>query len=211
MSTGLAGPIREGTMSSSQNVQELPEDQSKIADSLLRNLLIVLSLAFAAEVLLRIFPSFLTGADVAERRWLEWLLVSLVGVSSYLVWNVAIWYRKPDADFKANRAWYQATAAKGPLVAVVVLLGLTNTSFNVGLGSTLNFGVNFGQASDPVLLVAAFLLGFYSRLALDLLGRIAGYIFGAVYDETYKQEKAGPSSSAGSGNGSSSSAVGQGD
>jgi hypothetical protein len=37
--------------------------------------------------------------------------------------------------------------------------------------------------------VVAFLLGLYSRLAKDLLGRIAGVIFGDLYTETYSEEE----------------------
>jgi hypothetical protein len=176
-------------MEGPDNTQELSRDQREIADRLLRNFLVVIAVAFAAEVLFRVLPSFLGSA--AERRWLEWLLVSLVGVCVYLLWNVAVWYRENKADFKAYRPWYRATAAKGPVVALIVLLALTSTKFQVGVGSTLNVGIDFGQASDTVLLIAAFLLGFYSRLAMNLLGRITGYLFGSAYEETYPEDKNG--------------------
>ena len=197
--------------------QELPQDQKEVADALMRNFLVVLTVAFVAEVLLRVFPSFLSGA--AERQWLEWLLVSLVGVSAYLLWNVAIWYQRPaTADFKRFRPWYQATAARGPVIALVVMLALTHISFNVAVpesqgsqseqetsalggaaepigeeappASTFDFGVDFGQASEPVLLIAAFLLGFYSRLAKNVIEKIASFIFGNIFKETYKAEMA---------------------
>jgi len=188
----------------------LPKKQQEVADKLHRNFLIVLGLAFIGEVLLRLFPSFLK--DVAERVWLEWLLVSLIGVCAYLLWNVAIWHSRPNADYIAFRPWYQATAARGPVIALVVMIALTNINFQVSIPetqdtageeiavvmeegehdttpqSTLDFGINFGEASDAVLLVSAFILGFYSRLANDVLGRIARFIFKDIYEETYKQE-----------------------
>lgn len=199
-------------MTEEQEVKELPQNQKKVADTLLRNFLVVLVLAFVAEALLRVFPSFLSGAT--ERRWLEWLLVSLVGVSAYLLWNVAIWYQRPaKADFVKFRPWYRATAARGPVIALVVLLALTNISFQLAVPesqvapteqegtaqtetaegadaqpSTFDFGIDFGQASETVLLITAFLLGFYSRLAKSTLERIAEFIFGSIYRDTYKAE-----------------------
>ena len=189
---------------------ELPDNQKIIADQLLRNFLIVFVLAFMGELLLRFSPSFLN--DFPERVWFEWLLVSLMGVSAYLLWNIAIWNLRPHADFVAYRSWYRAAAARGPVIAFVVLIALTNIDFRLSLpasqvseteearatvetadqpteeASTFDLGINFGEASENVLLVSAFILGFYSRLANDVLGRIARFIFKEIYDETYKQE-----------------------
>ena len=197
-------------MSTEINYIKLPEEQQKTANQLFRNFLIVLVIAFAGEVFLRFSPSFLK--DVTERVWLEWLLVSLIGVCAYLLWNVAIWHSRPNADFVAFRPWYRATAARGPVIALVVMIALTNINFQVSVPatqdtageetavvteegehgttpqSTLDFGINFREASDAVLLVSAFILGFYSRLANDVLGRIARFIFKDIYEETYKQE-----------------------
>jgi hypothetical protein len=191
-------------MAQEEVIKELPRNQKRIADDLGRNFLIVLGLAFVAEALLRIFPSFL--ADQTERQWLEWLLVSLVGVSAYLLWNVAIWYARPArADFVKYRPWYRATAARGPVIALIIMMALTNINFNVsipesqdagaetseqaeGQVSTFDFGIDIGGASETVLLVVAFLLGFFSRLAKSVLEKIAEFIFGSVYRETYKDE-----------------------
>jgi len=199
----------------------LPEgEEKKRADRLLRNFIIVLLVAVVAEILLRVFPDFLGGA--AQRRWLEWLLVSLVGVCAYLLGNVAFWYHRPEAKFRAFTPWYRATAARGPILALAILLALTNISFQAALPAgeevtgaaagaeteevapeaaveegqedvaapaSFNFGIDFGQASDEVLLVAAFLLGFFSRLQKELLTSIARFIFGDIYDKAYPEEK----------------------
>ena len=206
----------------------LPEgEEKKRADRLLRNFIIVLLVAVVAEVLLRVFPDFLGGTP--QRRWLEWLLVSLVGVCAYLLGNVAFWYHRPDAKFRAFTPWYRATAARGPIIALAILLALTNISFQAALPAgeeateaaagagteevaaeaeepapeaaveegqeevaapaSFSFGIDFGQASDEVLLVAAFLLGFFSRLQKELLTSIARFIFGDIYDKAYPEEK----------------------
>lgn len=186
-------------------------DEKKRADQLLWNLLIVLGVAIVAEVLLRVFPSFLGGAE--QRRWLEWLLVSLMGVCVYLVGNVAFWYHRPEAKFMAFTPWYRATAARGPVIALAILLALTNISFTAALPAgeetpdvaaleatveevqeeaapaPFSFGIDFGQASDEVLLVTAFLLGFFSRLEKELLYSIARFIFGDIFDKAYPEEK----------------------
>jgi hypothetical protein len=59
-----------------------------------------------------------------------------------------------------------------------------------------SFGIDFQSASESVLLLAAFLIGFFSRLAKTLLEEIARFIFGDLFDRTYSGERS-PSSSAG--------------
>ena len=197
-------------MSTEIHYIKLPDEQQKVANQLFRNFLIVLVIAFVGEIYLRLSPSFLK--DVTERIWLEWLLISLIGVCAYLIWNVAIWHSRLNADFIAFRPWYRATAARGPVIALVVMIALTNVNFQVSIPETqdtageetvvvtaegvqdttpqsmFDFGINFGEASDAVLLVSVFIMGFYSRLANDVLGRIARFIFKDIYEETYKQE-----------------------
>ena len=207
-----------------QEKKELSKPEKECADRLVRNFLIVLVLAFAAEVAMRVFPDFLRDA-AGQRQWLEWLLVSLIGVCTYLIWRIAYWYRRPDAQFISYRHWYRATAAKGPIVALVILMALTNISFQAELPTgeeaaelptgeeateapaAFDFGIDFGQADESVLLVVAFLLGFYSRLAHDLLEKIAAFIFPGAYKKAYEEpeeppkEEEGPAEGSGGGTG----------
>ncbi len=181
-------------MSKNQEVTLVRGDQKDAADRLFRNFIIVLAIAFIAEVVMRVNPSLLAGGE--ERRWLEWLLVSLMGVCTYLLWNIAIWYHREGANFIAYRPWYTATAARGPILALVVMVALTSINFQVALpvseqaGSptTFDFGINFMQATEGVLLVVAFLLGFYSRLAKDILANIARFIFRDIFDRVYPED-----------------------
>jgi hypothetical protein len=178
----MADPRRgQGQKLAQGRKQELDPEQKRIGDGLVRGLLLVIVLAAIAEFALRVYVP--RGAT-----WLEWLAVSLIGVCAYLLSNVAFWYHREGVDFKAHRPWYIATATRGPLIALAVLVALTNIKFTGELASTFDFGVDFGNASEAVLLVAAFLLGFYSRLARDILEKIASFIFGSIYKETYKQE-----------------------
>jgi hypothetical protein len=219
-----------------QAKEMLDQTERERADELLKNFLTVMILTIVIEAGVRIFLSRTHRAD--EWRWLEWLLVSLIGVCAYLVWTIATWYHRPDAQFQAYTPWYRATAIRGPIIALVILLALTNISFRVELPAvqqgevpsvaatqegesetappapqegesetappaiqegesetavpaTFDFGIDFRRASDEILLVVAFLLGFYSRLAKSLLGRIAHFIFRGVYQETYGKEEQG--------------------
>jgi hypothetical protein len=205
---------KEGKMAPQKKVVRVRGNQKTTADRLHRNFLYVFGASFLAELLMRLSPGFLEG--IPERDWIEWLLVSLMGVSAYLLFNIAIWYRREDANFLAYRPWYRSTAAKGPIIALVVMIALTNISFQMAtpnqqaLGvetseetpddtaleadvkqdadSIFNFGINFADADDNVLLITAFILGFYSRLANDVLAGIAKFLFKGIYEETYKDE-----------------------
>ncbi|MCK4829098.1 hypothetical protein KA005_75945, partial [bacterium] len=64
-----------------------------LANRLFRTFTIILLMALLGEIIIRATPEFLEG--VKERRWLEWLLVSIVGVSAYLLWNAATWVKSP--------------------------------------------------------------------------------------------------------------------
>ena len=54
---------------------------------------------------------------------------------------------------------------------------------------TFHFGIDFGQAGDGVLLFAAFLLGTYSRLTNDVLGRNASSILGTIFRGIHKEDQ----------------------
>ena len=66
----------------------------------------------------------------------------------------------------------------------------------------LSFGIDFHSASESVLLLTAFLIGFFSRLAKTLLEEIARFIFGDLFDKTYSGERSFSDSSAGNGSAS---------
>jgi hypothetical protein len=220
---------KEEEMAQKSAVVPLEQDERKRAHVLLGVFLGILVAAVVAEVVVRAIPNPLDGAG--QRRWLEWLLVSLIGVCAYLVGNVAYWYHK-GGNFIAFTPWYCAAAARGPVIALAILLALTNISFTAALPAreetaevaagagtepaaaeaegaapetvveegpeeaaapdTFSFGIDFREASDEVLLVVAFLLGFFSKLEKELLFRIASFIFGDVFDTAYPEEQEEP-------------------
>jgi cell division protein FtsB len=204
------------------------KEESARARQILFTLLAVLLVAIIGEVLMHLFPLFLHG--VKERQWLEWLLVALIGDCAYLIWAIGFWYQRPkEAEFRKYTPWYLTTVAKGPIVALVILLTLTNINFQAQLPAPqsspaaetevetppeeetdlfdveeaeevteetettagqnpLSVGVDFSQAKEEVLLIAAFLLGFYNRLARDILDSIARAIFPKAWKEAHGKE-----------------------
>ena len=62
------------------------------------------------------------------------------------------------------------------------------TEAEVEIPSTFNFGIDFMNASESVLLMAAFIIGFFSKLAQALLKQIARFIFGNLFDKTYERD-----------------------
>ncbi|MDH4138089.1 MAG: hypothetical protein OEW09_15430 [Anaerolineae bacterium] len=114
-------------------------------------------------------------------RYLDWLLASLGGVLLYVLAEVAKWkpkIRTKEARFRENTAWYISTVLKGPIIAVVVLWLLTTLELKIGgTNGESGVGVDFANMVPIVLTGAAFILGFYSRVARTQLDEIARFLF----------------------------------
>lgn len=109
-------------------------------------------------------------------QWVDWMLTALAGALLYALSNVAAWYHRAKPRFIRFTPWYVSTILKGPLVALIILLFLTSVDVDIA-GLSLDFtnlGVN-------VLLVAAFVLGFYNRVAREQLNLIVKALFGKAY------------------------------
>ena len=116
-------------------------------------------------------------------QWVDWMMTALVGSLLYALSNVAAWYHRAKPLYVRFTPWYMSTILKGPLVALIILLFLTSVDVDIA-GLSLDFtnlGVN-------VLLVAAFVLGFYNRVAREQLNLIVKALFGKAYslaEETF--------------------------
>lgn len=98
-------------------------------------------------------------------EWLRWLLAGSVGTFVYLMWEVAQYYvylskekylephlkgeksreteiaeLRAKANFKGYIYWYLVNAVRGPLIVMVVMLLITNTSFAIGVNAAANDG-----------------------------------------------------------------------
>jgi len=113
-------------------------------------------------------------------QYLRWFFAALVGASTYLLWNIAYWYQKIRAEDKNGRAnfnkyglWYASTITRAPILTVVLLWILTNTSIDIGNEVKLTLKA----MNAYVLLGIAFILGYYGRVALSQLDIIAKTFF----------------------------------
>lgn len=128
-----------------------------------------------------------------SNQWLDWILVSLIGVLLYLLTTASRWYRtlltaqetnlqeqkeEERAMFVEMTPWYITTLIKGPFIVLVIIIFLTNVSLDIS-GLT----VDFTQLSPEALLVVAFVLGFYSRVAREQLNMIVKTLFSKAYSK----------------------------
>lgn len=112
-------------------------------------------------------------------QWLDWSAASLIGALLYALTTIGSWYFKPTARFRDFTLWYISTIIKGPIIAVIILLFLTSVSIEIA-----GLDIDFTQLSPPVLLVAAFTLGFYNRVARAQLDQIVKSLFGRAFGAT---------------------------
>jgi hypothetical protein len=109
-------------------------------------------------------------------QWVDWLLVSLAGALLYVLVNAGTFLIQPRPRFKAFTGWYIATLVKSPILALMILIFLTGVSVEIS-GLTLNFQ----DMKSPLLLVIAFVLGFYGSVAREQLNQIVKTLFPKAY------------------------------
>jgi hypothetical protein len=122
---------------------------------------------------------------IDHRQWLDWAYWALIGVAAYLLMVDARYYRKiqeGEGDFLRETLWYWAQFFTGPLIAFVVLLLLTQVNLQLlGDESGAAISVDMSKFSPDLLFLLAFLLGFYSRVARQVLDDIAKTIFRSAW------------------------------
>jgi hypothetical protein len=109
-------------------------------------------------------------------QWFDWLLSSLIGVLLYALVNVAYWYHQKHPRFVAFTPWYISTILKGPIVAFIIMLFVTSVSLEIS-----GLDIDLTAIGANALLVAAFVLGFYSRVAREQLNLIVKALFSKAY------------------------------
>jgi hypothetical protein len=127
-------------------------------------------------------PDSDTGFGKAPWQWVDWIVVALAGSFLYVVVSIAHWLIQPQARFKAFSAWYLATVIKGPILALVILLFLTGVKVEVS-----GLALDFTKLGPAILLVIAFLLGFYGTVAREQLNQVAKAVFPKAYGVAEEQ------------------------
>jgi cytoskeletal protein RodZ len=118
------------------------------------------------------------------RQWIDWMLWTLIGMTAALLLEVARYLRTvPDGegDFLAETSWYWAQLATGPLIAFVILLLFVHIDVDLLTGDEAALEVNLREYPSDLLLVPAFLLGFYSRVTREVLDQLMRRVFGAAW------------------------------
>jgi hypothetical protein len=117
-------------------------------------------------------------------QWADWLLWSLLGMAAYLLIETARHLRNVahgEGDFVAETSWYWTQLVTGPLIAFVILLLFVHIDVNLLTGDEAALEVNLHKYPSDLLIVPAFLLGFYSRVTREVLDQLMRRIFGAAW------------------------------
>lgn len=125
-----------------------------------------------------------TDRPYDSRQWADWLLWSLIGMAAYLLIETARHLRNVahgEGDFVAETSWYWTQLATGPLIAFVILLLFVHINVDLLTGDETALEVNLHKYPSDLLIVPAFLLGFYSRVTREVLDQIMRRIFGAAW------------------------------
>lgn len=118
------------------------------------------------------------------RQWIDWLLWALIGMSAYLLIEVARHLRnvaQGEGDFLAETSWYWTQLATGPLIAFVILLLFVHINVDLLTGDEAALQVNLRDYPTDLLLVPAFLLGFYGRVTREVLDQLMKRVFAGAW------------------------------
>lgn len=118
------------------------------------------------------------------RQWVDWLLWALVGIAAYLLIEITRNVRdlvSGEGDFIRETNWYWTQLLTGPLIAFVIILLFTHIDVDLLAGDEAAVEVNLNRYPIDLLIVPAFLLGFYSRVAREVLDQITRAVFRSAW------------------------------
>lgn len=199
-----------------ENDQDYINRQSERANKLMRLFIIALAITavlYFAFHLWLLDPTkpmswYPVRSDSARsERALDWLLWSLAGTLVYLLVEVGHHYPsiKENAkkgspsysypvSFIEKTPWNLVTLIRGPIIAVVILFFFNAGNLQLtGPTGDKAFSFVFSELDHPVTLLLAFVLGFYSRVAREVLNGIMKTLFSKAWAEAYGDFKIEPS------------------
>lgn len=140
-----------------------------------------------------------TTASSMSQRALDWGLWSLIGTMLFTLQEAAGFYRQlprgtaqaPAASLEGQPAfdaywpWYVATLLRGPIIAVMLMLLLSSAASSL-FGATPTDGVpglNTSGLDSRVAVALACILGYYHRVARNLLDGLVKRIFTGSWND----------------------------
>jgi hypothetical protein len=129
-----------------------------------------------------------TSADPLQ--WYDWFLWALIGLAASLLIEIGRHTRlifEGEGDFLGETPWYWAQLTTGPLIAFAILLMFTHIDLDLLTGDEAAAAVEVNLHRYPIdlLIVPAFLLGFYSRVAREILDQLMRAIFRSAWRAVY--------------------------
>jgi hypothetical protein len=121
----------------------------------------------------------------SQDRALELLFWILFGTLVFLISEIKKWYTMPfqedgKRDFIKYTPWYVANLFRGPFIAFVVMLALTNISFEA-----IGVAMDVKAAPIEVLVLLAAIMGYYSRVADKELDIIAEFLLSGAWKKAH--------------------------
>lgn len=129
-----------------------------------------------------------TSADPLQ--WYDWFLWALIGLAASLLIEIGRHTRlifEGEGDFLGETPWYWAQLTTGPLIAFAILLLFTHIDLDLLTGDEAAAAVEVNLHRYPIdlLIVPAFLLGFYSMVAREVLDQLMRAIFRGAWRAVY--------------------------
>jgi hypothetical protein len=140
-----------------------------------------------------------TASSPMIQRGLDWVLWSILGTLIFIFSEIEKYYREiyPYAKKGARTGayppgfvefspWYLLTFLRGPFISLVILLFFNTANFNLtGTGATDAISFKFSELDHRATLLLAFVLGYYHRVARQVLDDIVAALFSGAWGKVF--------------------------
>ncbi len=142
-----------------------------------------------------------TSSGLNQRAW-DWGLWSVFGTTIFIMTEVTKYYQRLPASIRKGAKqkeyppfftdltpWYITTFIRGPFIALAILLFLNAANLNLTGTSASDQAIkfNFSQLDHRATLLLAFVLGYYHRVARNVLDGIVRSLFSRAWAEANQQ------------------------
>ncbi len=135
-----------------------------------------------------------------SQRSIDWVLWSMFGTTIFILTEIVKYYPQMEtlgkkgaltgnyeATFVKFTPWYIMTFLRGPFLSLIILMFFNTANFNLtGTGSTDAFTFKFSELDHRATLLLAFVLGYYHRVARQVLDDIVASVFSSAWGKVYE-------------------------